>query len=111
MLASMEITSKNAEPQQRWLMRLMPIGASVFLARFPAGLFMYWITTNVVTLIQNYLIYNFGPGKKSSNTAAEQARANADEPKSKSSTLEERAAKPEDKTKGVSRKRKRKKRR
>jgi len=25
---------------------------------------MYWITSNLVTLIQNYLIYNHGPGKK-----------------------------------------------
>ncbi|HZY66391.1 MAG TPA: YidC/Oxa1 family membrane protein insertase [Rubrobacteraceae bacterium] len=64
MLASMEITNKSMEPQQRWLMRLMPIGITVFLWRFPAGLFVYWITSNIVTLVQNYAIYNFGPGKK-----------------------------------------------
>ena len=64
MLASMEITNKSMEPQQRWLMRLMPIGITVFLWRFPAGLFVYWITSNLVTLVQNYVIYNFGPGKK-----------------------------------------------
>lgn len=64
MLASMEITNKSMEPQQRWLMRLMPIGITVFLWRFPAGLFVYWITSNLVTLVQNYTIYNFGPGKK-----------------------------------------------
>jgi len=28
---------------------------------------MYWITSNVVTLVQNYVIYNHGPGKKSPN--------------------------------------------
>lgn len=64
MLVSMEITNKSMEPQQRWLMRLMPIGITVFLWRFPAGLFVYWITSNLVTLVQNYVIYNFGPGKK-----------------------------------------------
>ena len=64
MLASMEITNKSMEPQQRWLMRLMPIGITIFLWRFPAGLFVYWITSNIVTLVQNYAIYNFGPGKK-----------------------------------------------
>src|ERR687898_645036 len=65
MLAATEITSKNVDPQQRWLMRLLPIGFTIFLLNFPAGLFMYWITSNVMTLIQNYAIYNYGPGKKS----------------------------------------------
>ena len=64
MLVSMEITNKSMEPQQRWLMRLMPIGITVFLWSFPAGLFVYWITSNLVTFVQNYAIYNYGPGKK-----------------------------------------------
>ncbi|MDQ4126561.1 MAG: membrane protein insertase YidC [Actinomycetota bacterium] len=67
MLAATEITSKNVDPQQRWLMRLLPIGFTAFLLSFPAGLFVYWITSNVVTLVQNYVIYNHGPGKKSSD--------------------------------------------
>lgn len=65
MLASMEITNKAMEPQQRWLMRLMPLGITVFLWSFPSGLFVYWITSNVITFVQNYVIYNYGPGKKS----------------------------------------------
>src|SRR5829696_1088820 len=65
MLAATEITSKNIDPQQRWLMRLLPIGFTIFLLNFPAGLFMYWITSNLVTLVQNYVIYNYGPGRKS----------------------------------------------
>lgn len=64
MLASTEITSKNVDPQQRWLMRLLPVGFTAFLLNFPAGLFMYWITSNLVTLVQNYVIYNYGPGRK-----------------------------------------------
>lgn len=68
MLASMEITNKAMEPQQRWLMRLMPLGITVFLWSFPAGLFVYWITSNTITFVQNYVIYNYGPGKKTSTT-------------------------------------------
>src|SRR5215210_5457240 len=68
MLASTEITAKNVDPQQRWLMRLLPVGFTVFLLNFPAGLFMYWITSNLVTLGQNYVIYNYGPGKKTPGT-------------------------------------------
>ncbi len=64
MLAATEITAKNVDPQQRWLMRLLPIGITVFLFNFPAGLFVYWITSNVVTLTQNYIIYHHGPGRK-----------------------------------------------
>jgi YidC/Oxa1 family membrane protein insertase len=64
MLAATEITVKNVDPQQRWLMRLLPIGITIFLFNFPAGLFVYWITSNLVTLVQNYLIYHHGPGRK-----------------------------------------------
>src|SRR5215218_7845319 len=50
---------------------LLPIisGVTIFLLNFPAGLFMYWITSNVMTLIQNYAIYNYGPGKKSPDSS------------------------------------------
>ena len=64
MLAATEITAKNIDPQQRWLMRLLPVGITVFLINFPAGLFVYWITSNLVTLVQNYVIYHHGPGKR-----------------------------------------------
>src|SRR5215208_902148 len=64
MLAATEITAKNIDPQQRWLMRLLPVGFTLFLLNFPAGLFVYWITSNLMTLGQNYVIYNYGPGKK-----------------------------------------------
>jgi YidC/Oxa1 family membrane protein insertase len=64
MLAATEITLKNVDAQQRWLMRLLPVGFTVFLLSFPAGLFVYWITSNLVTLVQNYVIYNHGPGRR-----------------------------------------------
>lgn len=84
MLASMEITNKAMEPQQRWLMRLMPLGITVFLYSFPAGLFVYWITSNVITFVQNYAIYNYGPGKKTSG-----ASTGADGAKKDSSTTDQ----------------------
>ena len=70
MLAASEITSKHIDPQQRWLMRTLPVVFTVFLLTFPAGLFMYWITSNLVTLAQNYVIYNHGPGRKSAEGRA-----------------------------------------
>lgn len=74
MLASMEITNKSMEPQQRWIMRVLPVGFAFFTYWFPAGMFVYWITSNLVTLGQNYLIYNVLPGntgESASNTADE----------------------------------------
>ena len=69
MLCATEITLKNADPQQRWLMRLLPVGFTAFLLNFPAGLFVYWITSNLVTVVQNYVIYNHGPGKRPASGA------------------------------------------
>lgn len=63
MLASMEITNKSMEPQQRWLMRILPVGFAFFTYWFPAGMFVYWITSNLITLLQNYVIYNLLPGR------------------------------------------------
>jgi YidC/Oxa1 family membrane protein insertase len=76
MLAATEITLKNVDPQQRWLMRLLPVGFTVFLISFPAGLFVYWITSNLFTLAQNYLIYNHGPGKRPASGAKKPASTN-----------------------------------
>jgi YidC/Oxa1 family membrane protein insertase len=80
MLAASEITSKNVDPQQRWLMRLAPVGITVFLLNFPAGLFMYWITSNLVTLVQNYLIYHHGPGRKPPGARDKSEPAGSNEP-------------------------------
>jgi YidC/Oxa1 family membrane protein insertase len=80
MLAATEITSKNIDPQQRWLMRLLPIGITIFLWSFPAGLFVYWITSNLVTLTQNYLIYYHGPGRRPSAAEAQGGSAARSEP-------------------------------
>ena len=42
-------------------MRFLPVVFGLFLMRFPAGLFLYWITSNIITFIQNYLIYGRSP--------------------------------------------------
>src|SRR5918997_2251833 len=80
MLAASEITSKHIDPQQRWLMRILPVVFTVFLLTFPAGLFMYWITSNLVTLVQNYVIYNHGPGRRSTEDGGG-ASQTADKPR------------------------------
>lgn len=84
MIAAMEFTSSHVQPQQKWLMRLLPIGFTFIVARFPAGLQLYIVTTNLMTLGQNYLIYNVGPRlkkgeKKGENAAAESGASSVEE--------------------------------
>jgi YidC/Oxa1 family membrane protein insertase len=64
MMASQEITIRNTATQQKQLMRFLPIIFGFFLARFPSGLFVYWVTSNLITFAQNYVIYYVLPHKK-----------------------------------------------
>lgn len=59
MMASQEIVLRNTAPQQRRLMRFLPVvfGGFMALGGFPAGLFVYWIANNLIAFVQNALIY------------------------------------------------------
>ncbi len=61
LLAAGEVSARNVDPQQRWMMRFLPVALTAFIARFPAGLFVYWVTSNAVTLTQNLLVYRHSP--------------------------------------------------
>lgn len=56
-LVSTELMMTPETPsQQKWLMRGMPFAFALFLAHFPAGLFVYWITTNLWTIGQTVIV-------------------------------------------------------
>lgn len=61
MMASGWISARNAAPSQRRMMLLVPVAFTAFIFRFPAGLFVYWITSNAFTLAQNLFIYRHEP--------------------------------------------------
>lgn len=61
MLASFEVSSRGTPIQQRRVMRFMPLVFTVFIARFPVGLFVYWVTSNAVTLAQNLAVNRLMP--------------------------------------------------
>lgn len=46
-----------ADPMQQKIMNLMPVMFTVFFLWFPSGLVLYWLISNIVTLIQQTLIY------------------------------------------------------
>ena len=51
-LGSTLIATATADPNQRRLMLLLPVVFVVILYRYPAGLLVYWITTNLWTIGQ-----------------------------------------------------------
>jgi len=69
MMASQHWTLKYTAPQQKQLMRFLPIVFGLFLMRFPAGLFVYWISSNLITFAQNYVIYGRSPAKNTPGEA------------------------------------------
>ena len=56
------VAMATADPNQRRLMLLLPVVFIVFLYRFPAGLLVYWITTNLWTIGQQLLIRRYMGG-------------------------------------------------
>ncbi|HTA14644.1 MAG TPA: YidC/Oxa1 family membrane protein insertase [Solirubrobacteraceae bacterium] len=55
-LTSTMMMSASADPNQRRLMMLLPLFFVVILYKYPAGLLVYWITTNLWTLGQGYFV-------------------------------------------------------
>jgi YidC/Oxa1 family membrane protein insertase len=54
--SSLMMSSPMMDPTQRRLMLLLPLFFVVIVINFPAGLLVYWITTNVWTMGQQYTV-------------------------------------------------------
>jgi YidC/Oxa1 family membrane protein insertase len=89
MMASQELTIRNTATQQKQLMRFLPIIFGVFLARFPSGLFVYWVTSNLITFTQNYVIYYVLPHKPA-GTEEDESPAEAEKKASPAAKAEEK---------------------
>jgi YidC/Oxa1 family membrane protein insertase len=93
-LTSTMMMSASADPNQRRLMMLLPLFFVIILYKYPAGLLVYWITTNLWTVGQGYFVRRrIGPpptvsaskgsvigGKASSNGKAESSGMGPGEP-------------------------------
>jgi YidC/Oxa1 family membrane protein insertase len=61
-LVSSLVMSVSADKNQRRLIVLLPLVFVTFVAQFPAGLIVYWITTNLWTILQGYIVrHRVGP--------------------------------------------------
>jgi YidC/Oxa1 family membrane protein insertase len=55
-LLSSVLMSMTADKNQRMIMIALPFVFTVFIINFPAGLLVYWITTNLWTVGQQYVV-------------------------------------------------------
>ncbi|MBE0528171.1 MAG: membrane protein insertase YidC [Thermoleophilia bacterium] len=56
MISTELMLATQSDKTQKMIMRAMPIIFVIFLYRFPAGLFVYWVTTNIWTIGQQLII-------------------------------------------------------
>jgi YidC/Oxa1 family membrane protein insertase len=78
-VASTLVATATADPNQRRLMLLLPIVFVIILYRYPAGLLVYWITTNLWTIGQQLLIRRYmGPPPAAAGKGAAAAGAPPD---------------------------------
>ena len=55
-LASSLLMSVSADPRQRYIFMALPFIFIPFILNFPAGLLVYWITTNLWTIVQQFIV-------------------------------------------------------
>ena len=60
-LAASAVTAISADPTQRRIMFALPFVFVIFIINFPAGLIVYWITTNVWTIGQQLAVKKLYP--------------------------------------------------
>jgi YidC/Oxa1 family membrane protein insertase len=52
LMSTLLMSAPTMDRSQRNLMLIMPVAFVVFIIRFPAGLIVYWVTTNTWTMVQ-----------------------------------------------------------
>jgi len=61
------LTPSSAEPMQRRMMMAMPVVFTFLFLGFPSGLVLYWLTNNVLTVIQQWF-YHRARAKQTATT-------------------------------------------
>ncbi len=56
MFLQQRLNPAPVDPVQKKVMSILPVAFAVFFSFFPAGLVLYWLTNNVVSIGQQYLI-------------------------------------------------------
>ena len=80
------MTPPSTDPQQQMMqsmMQFMPLMFIVFALSVPSGLVLYWVTSNLFSLVQQYFITGWGSLRPAAATAGAPALAPARRPEAK----------------------------
>jgi YidC/Oxa1 family membrane protein insertase len=78
-LVSTLLMSTTTDRNQRLIFLALPFVFIAFIWQFPAGLLLYWITTNLWTILQQYIIKKrLGPLREEAMAAAKAAKEERD---------------------------------
>lgn len=58
LMQKMQPTSPTMDPMQQKIMQMMPVFMTVFFVFFPAGLVLYWLMNNLISIAQQLYITN-----------------------------------------------------
>jgi YidC/Oxa1 family membrane protein insertase len=61
---SQKMTPTSADPSQAKMMLIMPVVMTVFFLQFQSGLVLYWLTSNVLQIGQQYIMNRMMKAKK-----------------------------------------------
>jgi YidC/Oxa1 family membrane protein insertase len=75
-MASTLVMSATADKTQQRIFLLLPLVFAAFIPNFPAGLIVYWITTNFWTLGQQLVVRRLSPPPATVAAAPAMALAN-----------------------------------
>jgi YidC/Oxa1 family membrane protein insertase len=56
MFLQMKLNPTPPDPMQARVMQMMPVVFTVFFLWFPAGLVLYWVVNNILSISQQYVI-------------------------------------------------------
>jgi YidC/Oxa1 family membrane protein insertase len=56
MLIQQKLNPAPLDPMQAKIMMILPVVFTVFFAFFPSGLVLYWVTNNVLSIAQQWMI-------------------------------------------------------
>ena len=59
MFIQQKITPNTMDPTQAKIMLVLPIGMTFLFINFPAGLVLYWLTNNILTISQQLITDRF----------------------------------------------------
>ncbi len=74
MWLTFKLNPSAMDPVQQQMFSIMPWILMFVMAPFAAGLLLYWVTSNLLTLAQQSYLYSRHPQLKAANAAAEKAK-------------------------------------